>query len=477
VALALAGRHAAALAGTLPEARSRLAAALAAARAADGDTPDGGHLQEDLADLVDRLAAVLPPAPGADALASAAEAPRVRRRTMLVGAGAVLLGTATWLLRDRWTEPAVPRSTLALPVDSEAWLDIRTWPPRGALGTDRDVRSFVVLAPGEEATRLLFADDVRDTRIIMGASTGTGFFPELTLRVWIGRAGDAVDRLVEQSLDPTGMALNAAIVPVALPHDGETLLVVLARPVVDLARFSPFVRLTPQGTIERTWTSIDLTDGVGSALLTARPGVAARLWCGSYHSDVVCPDAVGRAIDQGDPGERLSALVAAHTGLARASLETEVIRSRLGNPGVDLLGARHAASAWLTTVRTPDGAIVRDFTVSGLHDDDEGLWEVKPVVVPASEALAPATLVVREGAETSIVLVSVPEGAATVRIVGFGPYEGFTSATTPVTDRVAVVEAPHPVSFPPGMRIVVRDAAGRTLYAGEPSVGTDLLDL
>ncbi|MBM6401508.1 hypothetical protein [Phycicoccus sonneratiae] len=465
-------------------ARRELVAAHRAARAADGVPAADHRLDADLADLAHALARALPEPPDPAGLV-VDRARRVRRRALVAGAGGLLLaGGVGWVaVRDGLgadpVRPSPQTPTTAGP-DDAAWGTTTRWPARGGLADDLGVQALVARAGA--GVRLLWAGEVADLRVVVAATPDHP--PTSTaVRAWSGPPGTVAERLVEVPTSFDTILGVEDVVVLGLDRPGGALLLVLTRPTERSAAFSPVVRPTPAGSLEREYTAVALADGVGTMLLPEPWGTAGRVRCAEYDGGPLTPRAWDRT-RSGGPGSGpladLVALVASSTGLSPDDLRGEVLVDSPTDGSVFDPTAVSATGgdgrAVLTVVRTPDGAVVR-----GLDVRDDGrsgtttFLAGSPVVVPARLAGEPAVLSLDAPAGgPGRFLVVVPGGGATCRLVAVGRRGAPTSEATAMKRSTAVVSVPDVERTTYGLRLVVQDAAGRTTYDDVPPAGRDL---
>ncbi len=472
-------------AADLDAGRAHLVAAHRDARAADGLSPADDLLDDDLADLVHRLAAVQPEPPDPAGLV-VERARRVRRRALVTGGGALLVaGAAGWAVLGRTGgrgEPASPAPSSAAATtagpDDPAWATSSRWPARGALAGDLGVQALV--ARGGPGTRLLWADDVADLRVVVAATFAEDRPDSTAVRAWTGPPGTAAERLTEVVLGFDAILGVEDVVALGLDRPGGAVLVALTRPTERSAAFSPVVRPTAAGSVERTYTMLALADGVGTLLVPERWGIAGRVRVADYDGVPVAPRTWGSGGPDpggGDPMADLMAAVASSTGIPVEDLRGAVLvdsptdGSVLDPSAVSATGGD--GRAVLTSVRLPGGAVVRGLDVRAGGTSFLG---TSPVVLPARFARAPALLRLDDSANrTGRFLVVVPGGGATCQLLATSPNAYPVSKVVPMkrsTAVVPVVNADDASAF----RLVVKDAGGRTTYDDVPPTGHDLAD-
>ena len=184
---ALAGMPGPAVRAEAEALRTRLVGAHDGARERQGLAPAEWELDRDLDDAVSALLRDQgdPPDPAALVVERARG---VRRRAVVVGglaaagvaAGAWAVGTGLG-----WGGAADPAGADALPPPGDpSWASTGTWAARGALAADESVQALVIArsAPG---SRLLWADDAGDRRIVV-ARVPPSTLESTALAVWVG---------------------------------------------------------------------------------------------------------------------------------------------------------------------------------------------------------------------------------------------------------------------------------------------------
>lgn len=516
-----AGLPVARLTGGLRDARGRFLAAHREALAADGLSPADWRLERDVADVVDALAAAQPDPPDPAALV-ADRARRVRRRTVLVGGAAVLAagGAVSWLLRDAVAggegaadaAAAAPTSGTARGVAASdpVWGLTSQWPPRGELAGDSGIQALVIRDLGAGG-RLVFADDVEGVRVVVatvvqgvgGSGTeGTGLRGSggaalgTVIRAWSGAPGMPAEGLepVELGLDRIEVAPD--VVAVAVPEAAATagaapdtgyaampggVLLVLSRPTVAAATWSPVVHPTVNGSVERTWTLIRMRGGIGSRPLSAPLGAAARIQCSGYDGPI--PGA--RSWSASSPprpsaAEVAAELVASATGVPQEQLVSRVV---VDSPVAGSVFDAEALSATggdgrvqVVHTTTPDRGLVRTLVVADDGRSGRSTTYGPSAVLPAADADQPLVrrldlvpprtmryLVVAPGAARCQLLAVAPAGYPVSKVV---PLKGDTAI-------VPIVNGQDSNSY----RLVLWDARGRRTYSAVPPRGRALLDL
>ncbi len=427
-------------------ATGRLLGAHRTARADDGLGPADHRLEEDLANLVHRVAGTAPEPPDPSALVVERRR-RVRRRSLVVGGAVVAAaGVAGWAAVARSTGTstagATPsRTPTPAGPDDPAWATTARWPPRGGLRTDYGVQALVVRATPE--ARLLYADDVHGVRVVVVASPLEGLPPGdgTGLRAWTAPAGTPAEQLVEMSLAYPGIFGADDVVALGVPRPSGAVVLALTRPVVDSAELSVHVRPTPAGEIERDWTSVPLEAGVGALLLESAPGSATRFRCGTYDGPLPRPQAWDVQWDtEGVRVESVRRQIAAALGVPVGRITTDVLRAVVPPRGTDSADpvTAETTTAELVTARTPEGAVVRTILVSTASQGSSSWFGAEPTVVPAADAAAPAVFPMADPSGTRAYVVVVPGAGATVRLTT-PTVDAPKSPPTPITDHGAVV--------------------------------------
>ena len=447
-----------------------------------GDTAlDDALLDADLDRLLDRLVANHPPPADPVGLVGL-RVRRTRRRSLVLG-GLATLGVAGlgWAVVREVSSAAAPRSSFvpASPVGPTAaeWASIRTWPLRGTLAGDGGMQTLVRRAgPG---ARLVYADDVEGARVVVGVLPVPG--PRsITLLVWAGTVGAPAEQLTLIPYRP-GTVEDDGVLAVGVPHPVGAVLLLLTAPGPRSAAFSPVVRPTAAGSVERVFRPVTVADGVGHLRREDPWGVAARVRVGEVESRPALPDAWSPGPARGrvwEP-EALADLVASATGTARSRLSAGVLVDSITDGSVLDPGAISPLGAdgrvRVTTVRTPAGAVVRAVRVEDDGRSPGGSLVTQPVVVPASEERSPVVLRVgRVPPRTGRFLVVVPGGGATCQLLATSPNAYPVSKVTPMRGETAVVPVVN-ADDASAFRLVVEDADGTRTYDDVPPPGRALL--
>ena len=250
------------------EVRRRLLAAHAGARAAAGWEPAEWAVDRDLDDALDLLLGDHSDPP--DAVALVGERNRqVRRRSVVLGTGATLVaGVVTaWGVDAVVTGAASEAAPLPPGPGDPVWTTSNSWPARGRLATDAGVAALV--ASASPRAHLLWADDLAGQRVVVAApADGSGSGGTL-VRVWAGSRGADPASLTAVDLVRDRVALMDDVVPLAVEagvddEDGAGAVLLLARPTVLEASYSPLVSYERNGGVGRRWTKVALRDGVAT---------------------------------------------------------------------------------------------------------------------------------------------------------------------------------------------------------------------
>ena len=186
--------------------------------------------------------------------------------------------------------------------DSPQWASTATWTPRGLLA--REPGLLALLDRDLAGARVLFADDTDRLRVVIATDPGRDGLQPLVdgtrIAVWSGLRGDPVESLTRMPYSFAAIQGVGDVVAAGVPYQDEAALVVLTRPTVRSAEFSPYARPVPSGDVNRSWVGLPLTDGVHTVDLDRPLGGAARLRCEEYDGPIPVPDAWA---DRGVVGE------------------------------------------------------------------------------------------------------------------------------------------------------------------------------
>ena len=447
----------------------------AAAREREGAGAAPWALERDLARAVDDLLGGLtdPPDP---AVLVEERARRVRRRGVvlgLAGAAAAVAGVAAAVaFRDTPASPAV--AALPAPTDP-AWASISRWPTRGPLAADPLLRA----AWGDH---VLWAGDLGSRRLVVlwsdeGATPG-----DTGIRLFSAPRGADLVVLDEVHLMPMAMQATDCVAVVAADGPDATtadrsLLLVLGRPVVEQASYSPVRRPTASGGLERSWTELVLDQGVGALVLPHPVPLVLRVRVDIHDGRPVTPEDAAAGLGEGPPVEVVETFVARLTGIPRTLLRTTVVTDDEVAGGLfddPVVAGREAARMLTLRTTTPDGAVLRSaFYVEGTG----GSWPVDlATVVPAAAVDEPYVVRAADaGAGVSRFLV-VHAGAATVRLVAADADDRPASPVVETGGRTTTVVQVAGGDAVGEYRVVLEDRGGRTVFDGVPAQGRHFWD-
>lgn len=480
--------------------RTRLDAAQDAARAGagPGPAPGDGALDVDLDAVVERLLGGLRDPP--DPAALVVERRRAVRRRSVVTAGAAVAaaGAAAWWLWPHNPTASVggasPGSSPGVfpPPDDSSWASLSRWAPRGRLATDPRVQGLAISHSTGVAPRVLWADDVAGRRLVVSGSLAPDTYEDLVLQAWQGRAG-ADPASLEQVHFRAGLGYeNTAVVPLALPTNDGTLLVVLARPTTTTASYSPTVLPTGAGVIERAWTSMALTSGIGSTTWAREPGPALRVRCGDFDGPAASTaqtwlDQAGTAALAGFT-EGTSRFVSAATGLPVGQVHTEVVTDAAvagsvidpaarspqdGDGRVRVLRTTTSTGALIRSVRVVAGPMRIVDGRSTMNSLEIEPPSVLPAGTPADEPVVSRLDDLRPGLSRFLVIAP---GAARVQLLSTPPSAHPASKMTATRHGVAIVVVAF-AGEAADFRLVRQDAHGHRFGTAVRHGGRDLLDL
>jgi hypothetical protein len=209
------------------------------------------------------------PDPYAQVMATV-DAHRRRRRAVVAGSAVAalavvgVLGLASGVVGEPDTSiPVVEQRTGSNP----SWGLPRGWAPRGTLGTDPGFAAE--LAERFPTDHLVFAEDGDAGRIAVAVSAS---HESVVIHGARGAAVGELDRVV--GAPAFGRGLTVAVPLAGRPDDGH-LLVVLVPPHLTDAQLS-LPSVARDGSVERSWRSSALTDGVGRTIVS-EPLAAVRI--------------------------------------------------------------------------------------------------------------------------------------------------------------------------------------------------------
>jgi len=466
------------------EVRRRLLAAHATARAAAGWEPAEWAVDRDLDDALDLLLGEHGDPP--DAVALVGERNRqVRRRSVVLGTGATLVTgvVAAWGVDSVVTGAASETAPLPPRPGDPVWTTSNTWPARGRLATDAGVAALVESA--SPRAHVLWADDLAGQRVVVAApADGSGSGGTL-VRVWAGSRGADPASLTAVDLARDRVALMDDVVPLAVEagvddEDGTGAVLLLARPTVLEASYSPLVAYERNGGVGRRWTKVALRDGVATVPIRGPMPPTFRVHLDGYDGGPLGVTPLGLPTPHpSDPLaesllDALAPFVAACTGLPESAVRS-TLALEMPVPGDVLVAAgpgerigRGKVVVALTTL--PNNALLRSVRVVG-----DGRGQVGPLdlettrVVGAADVGAPfATRLPAFSSSVSRFLVVAP-GAARAQLVGSATNTYPASKVTPLRDGTGVLEVAD-VRRAALYRLVIWDRHGGRLGGWETLV-------
>lgn len=435
------------------EVRRRVLAAHAAARAAAGWEPAEWAVDRDLEDALDLLVGDHSDPP--DAVALVGERNRqVRRRSVVLGTGATLVAgvVAAWGVDAVVSGAASGAAALPPRPGDPVWTTSNSWPARGRLATDAGVAALV--ASASPRAHLLWADDLAGQRVVVAApADGSGSGGTL-VRVWAGSRGADPASLTAVDLARDRVALMDDVVPLAVEagvDDGAGAVLLLARPTVLEASYSPLVSYESNGGVGRRWTTVALRDGVATVPIRGPMPPTFRVRLDGYDGGPLGVTPLG--LPTPDPAaplaqpllDALAPFVAACTGLPESAVRSRVVLEA-AVPGDVLVPAERGERAGrgrvvVTLTTLPNNALLRSVRVVG-----DGRGQVGPLdlettrVVGAADVGAPfATRLPAFSSSVSRFLVLAP-GAARAQLVGSASNTYPASKVTALRDGTGVLE-------------------------------------
>ena len=461
--------------------RRRLLGAHTAARAAAGWEPAEWALDRDLEDALDLLLADHADPPDAVALVDERHR-RVRRRSVVRGTGATLVAGAAafWFVDGVATGTASEAAPQPPRPGDPVWTRTSSWPARGRLATDDRVAALV--AGASPRVNLLWADDLAGQRVVVAATVDDGTGGTL-VRMWTGPRGAAADTLLPTGLVRDRVTFIDDVVPIAVEagpddEDGAGAVLLLARPTVLEASYSPVVAYARNGGVGRQWTEVGLRDGVATVALRGPMPPTFRVRLDGFDAGPLGATSLGLPVPA-DPTaplgdgllEALGPFVAACTGLPASAVQSSVVLEAAvdGDVLVPLASGERAARGRVVVAHTalPSGALLRTVRVAG-----DGRGGVGPVDVETTRAIASnetpvpfATRLPGFTEDVSRFLVVAP-GAARAQLVGTASNTYPASEVTALRGGTGVLEiadARRAALY----RLVTWDRRGRKLGAWE----------
>ncbi len=462
--------------------RRRLLGAHTAARAAAGWEPAEWALDRDLEDALDLLLADHADPPDAVALVDERHR-RVRRRSVVLGTGATLAAGAAafWFVDGVATGTASEAAPQPPRPGDPVWTRTSSWPARGRLAADDRVAALV--AGASPRANLLWADDLAGQRVVVAATADASGTGGTLVRMWTGPRGAAADTLLPTGLVRDRVTFIDDVVPVAVEagpddEDGAGAVLLLARPTVLEASYSPVVAYARNGGVGRQWTEVGLRDGVATIALRGPMPPTFRVRLDGFDAGPLGATSLGLPVPD-DPKaplgdgllEALGPFVAACTGLPVSAVQSTVVLEAAvdGDVLVPLASGERAARGRVVVAHTtlPSGALLRTVRVAG-----DGRGGVGPVDVETTRAIAStetpvpfATRLPGFSEDVSRFLVVAP-GAARAQLVGTASNTYPASEVTALRGGTGVLEiadARRAALY----RLVTWDRRGRKLGAWE----------
>ena len=462
--------------------RRRLLGAHTAARAAAGWEPAEWALDRDLEDALDLLLADHADPPDAVALVDERHR-RVRRRSVVLGTGASLAaGAAAFWFVDGVAAGTASEAAPQPPRPGDpVWVRTSSWPARGRLAADARVAALV--AGASPRAHLLWADDLAGQRVVVAATADASGAGGTLVRMWTGPRGAAADTLLPTGLVRDRVTFIDDVVPVAVEagpddEDGAGAVLLLARPTVLEASYSPVVAYARNGGVGRQWTEVGLRDGVATVALRGPMPPTFRVRLDGFDAGPLGATPLGLPVPD-DPKaplgdgllEALGPFVSACTGLPVSAVRSTVVLEAAvdGDVLVPLASRERAARGRVVVAHTalPSGALLRTVRVAG-----DGRGGVGPVDVETTRAIAStetplpfATRLPGFSEDVSRFLVVAP-GAARAQLVGTASNTYPASEVTALRGGTGVLEiadARRAALY----RLVTWDRRGRKLGAWE----------
>jgi hypothetical protein len=406
----------------------------------------------------------------------------VRRRSVVLGTGATLVaGVVTaWGVDAVVAGAASEAAPLPRGPGDPVWTTSNSWPARGRLASDAGVAALV--ASASPRAHLLWADDLAGQRVVVAApADGSGSGGTL-VRVWAGSRGADPASLTAVDLARDRVALMDDVVPLAVEagvddEDGAGAVLLLARPTVLEASYSPLVSYERNGGVGRRWTKVALRDGVATVPIRGPMPPTFRVHLDGYDGGPLGVTPLG--LPTPDPSaplaqpllDALAPFVAACTGLPESAVRSTVVLE-VPVPGDVLVAAgpgerigRGKVVVAFTTL--PNNALLRSVRVVGDSRGQVGPVDLETTrVVGAADVGAPfATRLPAFSSSVSRFLVVAP-GAARAQLVGSATNTYPASKVTPLREGTGVLEVAD--ARRAGLyRLVIWDRRGKLLGGWE----------
>lgn len=470
----LAGRQAA-LDGRLDAARSR-------ARMRAG--PEPGHGWQDRVRDVGHAVDVLvrgeddPPDPAALVTERSG---RLRRRHLVLGGLAAVTVTGLGAAVAAGGGPGGSRraATPSTPPgpDDPSWARTSTWAARGPLGNDPDTR-VLIASTGLVDGRVLWGGDLGTRRVVVIRQLALGDVDGTSVALFAGARGQAVRSLQRQDLTLPGSGELPDLVAVALPDGAvdapSTLLVVLARPSEESVSVSQVAAPMADGRVERRHTDIRLRDGLGLAVLDGPLGAALRV---RARDTDVTPAIALVPVDEREAGTtdadslptRARRLASVLTGFAEDRLRTEVVVDERLDASAVAPTASGVSRVVVVHTTTPDGGVLASVAaVDETGTASGGVLLRSAVILPEGKRGDPVVERISDERPGLGRYLVVAPGAARIQLIAASPDGYPVSKVVRTEGRDAVVVAMVNADTASTIRVVARDAEGRTLFDAVP---------
>lgn len=392
---------------------------------------------------------------------------RTRRAGLaVVGAGVtglLALGVVTaWQARPAPSESAAPTvSASPSPTVTYDWSRLGSWPPRGSLASDRDLDRAVRAVVGRDF-RIIYAERHAEVGRVAVVGIGSGFgvteiqvFQDVRSNgSWeLVTPGDAGVQSLAVPLKGTGGGTPGTAYVLFLAVEGEQRAYISHAPTV-----------SPDGTFERTWQTVDLADGIGLTPMRSNSvshagfasGHVQQVW--SFGDTYVLPDL---SLPGESPSVRAVAVQLRDEILRNVNVDIASVRFE-ADPVVPLpadvverlgVGLDPANPAEIVTVRAtlPNGAVLRMSTFVTSEGVDP--IPVQPLENVRAHGRGPLPPVLFDSGDSSTGLLLVDPTARSARIAG-------VQGTVRVKGGFAVL--PFGKARPPDpLRVFVTDRDGR----------------
>ena len=327
------------------------------------------------------------------------------------------------------------------------------------------------------------AGDVGTLRVVVSSYPAAVDLDGTELTVWTGAKGQDLRSLQMANLAMSGIYgiddLVAVSLPDGAPDAPTSVLVVLTAPTVPTAEVSRFIEPKPDGSVDRSWAPLPLSDGVSATVVDGPLGPALRVRTAGREQPPASTVAPFAELEGGElTAESLTAgaqrLIGTVTGLPTSRLDTTVTVDQVV-PGRVFSKGPGDSRVVVVRTRLPNGTILTSAAVADVPDGVGGVVDLGGAMLIRSAAISPADqlddpIVTRvEDLRSNVgrYLVVAP-GAERVQLISVSPDGYPVSKVARTRGRDAVILNLVNADLASSYRVIARDAKGRTLFDDVP---------